>query len=62
MKAGGGLTIEQMVKLARVSRASYYRFDENAASGNDADMDLRDAIQRVALEWYTPHNPTPPRA
>jgi putative transposase len=39
------------VKLAGVSRASYYRFDENAASGNDGDMDLRDAIQRVALEW-----------
>ena len=40
-----------MVKLARVSRASYYRFDENAESGADSDMDLRDAIQRVALEW-----------
>jgi len=53
VKAGRGLTIERMVKLAHVSRASYYRFDENAASGNDADMDLRDAIQRVALEWPT---------
>jgi len=40
-----------MVKLAQVSRASYYRFDENAESGVDSDMDLRDAIQRVALEW-----------
>ena len=40
-----------MVKLARVSRASYYRFDEEAESGADSDMDLRDAIQRVALEW-----------
>jgi transposase InsO family protein len=39
------------VKLARVSRASYYRFDEEAESGADSDMDLRDAIQRVALEW-----------
>ena len=51
MKAGGGLTIERMVKLARVSRASYYRFDEESESGADSDMDLRDAIQRVALEW-----------
>jgi putative transposase len=51
VKAGGGLTIERMVTLARVSRASYYRFDENAESGVDSDMDLRDAIQRVALEW-----------
>ena len=51
MKAGGGLTIGRMVRLARVSRASYYRFDENEKSGADSDMDLRDAIQRVALEW-----------
>jgi len=40
-----------MVKLARVSRASYYRFDEDAAPSVDPDMDLRDAIQRIALEW-----------
>lgn len=40
-----------MVKLARVSRASYYRFEENVESGVDSDMALRDAIQRVALEW-----------
>jgi len=51
LKADGGLTIERMVKLARVSRASYYRFDENGKAGADSDMDLRDAIQRVALEW-----------
>ena len=40
-----------MVKLARVSRASFYRFDEDVGSGADSDMDLRDAIQRIALEW-----------
>jgi len=40
-----------MVKLAGVSRASYYRFDESAAASHDLDMDLRDAIQRIALEW-----------
>jgi len=38
-----------MVKLAQVSRASYYRFDEKATPAPDAD--LRDAIQRIALEW-----------
>jgi hypothetical protein len=38
-----------MVKLARVSRASFYRFNEDAKP--DPDMDLRDAIQRIALEW-----------
>ena len=51
MKAGGLLTIARMVKLAGVSRASYYRFEKHAELGNDSDMDLRDAIQRVALEW-----------
>src|SRR5579862_5958162 len=38
-----------MVELARVSRASFYRFSEEAKP--DRDMDLRDAIQRIALEW-----------
>ena len=40
-----------MVELARVSRASFYRFNEDAEAGPDPDMDLRDAIQRIALEW-----------
>jgi len=50
VKSGRRLTVERMVKLARVSRASYYRFDEDAPAV-DPDMDLRDAIQRIALEW-----------
>jgi len=49
--ADRGLTIERMVKLAQVSRASYYRFEESARSGWEPDMELRDAIQRIALEW-----------
>ena len=53
MKADRGLTVERMVKLAGVSRASYYRFEENAEAGTDPDMDLRDAIQRIALDWST---------
>jgi transposase InsO family protein len=40
-----------MVKLSGVSRASYYRFGNRAEVGPDPDMDLRDAIQRIALEW-----------
>jgi len=51
VKAGRGLTVERMVRLARVNRASYYRFDENAKPAADSDMKLRDAIQRIALEW-----------
>ena len=49
--ADGGLTVERMVKLAQVSRASYYRFEESVRAESDSDIELRDAIQRIALEW-----------
>jgi putative transposase len=51
VKANRGLTIERMVELGRVSRSGFYRFDENAEPRPDPHMDLRDAIQRIALEW-----------
>jgi len=51
VKAGRGLTIVRMVKLGGLSRASFYRFGEDSGARPDADMDLRDAIQRIALEW-----------
>ena len=52
MKANRGLlTIERMVELGRVSRASFYRFDDNGPPQPNGDMELRDAIQRIALEW-----------
>jgi len=38
-----------MVKLGRVSRSGFYRFDD-ADPGPDPDMDLRDAIQKIAVE------------
>ena len=50
MKAGGRLTVERMVELGRVSRSGFYRFDDTEP-GPDPDMDLRDAIQKIALEW-----------
>jgi transposase InsO family protein len=40
-----------MVELGGVSRSGFYRFDEDAKAGPDRDMDLRDAIQRIALQW-----------
>ena len=40
-----------MVALGGVSRASFYRFDEAGTTKVDRDMDLRDAIQRIALKW-----------
>ena len=51
MNTGRGLTVEHMAQLGHISRASFYRFDENAHAGRDADMELRDAIQRIALQW-----------
>ena len=51
MKANRGLTLERMAELGQVSRSGYYRFDRDARPGPDADIELRDAIQRIALEW-----------
>ena len=51
MKTDWGLTIERMVELGRVSRSGFYRFDPSAKPGPDPHMDLRDAIQRIALQW-----------
>ncbi len=43
------LAIERMCELAAVSRRGFYRFDPNVRPAA-RDMDLRDAIQRIALE------------
>jgi putative transposase len=44
------LTIERMCALAGVSRAGFYRFPPGAP-GPDPDLELRDALQRIALEF-----------
>jgi putative transposase len=51
MKVRRGLTIRRMVELSAMSRASFYRSLAPKVVGSDADMDLRDAIQRIALAW-----------
>lgn len=51
MKAGHGLTVKRMAELTQVNRAGFYRFDKEAETRLDPDLDLRDAIQRIALEW-----------
>jgi len=51
VNANRGLTIERMVELGRVSRSGFYRFDGDAKPGLATDMDLRDTIQRIALQW-----------
>ena len=40
-----------MVELGRVSRSGFYRFEEDGVERPDRDMELRDAIHRIALEW-----------
>jgi len=47
--SGAELAIERMCALAGVSRRGFYRFDPDASRA-ERDMDLRDAIQRIALE------------
>ena len=51
MTAGGGLTAERMVELAQLNRGGFYRFRHRPETSDDKDMHLRDAIQRIALEW-----------
>ena len=44
------MTAARMCELAEVGRAGLYRFDP-AKGRPDPDLDLRDAIQRIALEF-----------
>jgi hypothetical protein len=50
------MTLDRMCDLAVVSRAGFYRFqpEEDAL---DPDMELRDAIRKIALEFpcYSRH-------
>jgi putative transposase len=50
MKARRGLTAKRMVQLSQISRAGFYRQQAGVARRGDLDMDLRDAVQRIALE------------
>jgi putative transposase len=51
VNAEGGLTVARMLELGGVSRAGFYRFEEDRLARPDRDMDLRDALQQIALEW-----------
>jgi putative transposase len=51
MNGDGGLTMQRMLELGRVSRSSFYRFSPDNQPSADRDMELRDAIQRIALDW-----------
>ena len=40
-----------MCELGQVSRAGFYRFDRSETPADRTDLDLRDEIQRIALEF-----------
>jgi putative transposase len=49
MPMQGGLSIERMCELARVSRAGFYRSLQQRAPGEE-EVEVRSLIQRIALE------------
>jgi transposase InsO family protein len=49
MPMQGGLSIERMCELARVSRAGFYRSLQEQAPAEE-DIEVRSAIQQIALE------------
>lgn len=50
MKLAIPIPLTELCRLAEVSRAGFYRW-RNEGPVEDADMELRDAIQRIAVEW-----------
>jgi putative transposase len=51
MKADRGLTLLRMLKLGRVSRTGLHRFRNPHKRSGEQDMKLRDALQKIAVEW-----------
>src|SRR5260370_35159814 len=48
------IPVQRLRVLAQVSRAGYYRWrhaGSQLGTAADADIDLRDEIQKIALEW-----------
>jgi putative transposase len=44
------IPVQRLCALAQVSRAGFYRWRHSPPT-EDADIDLRDEIQKIALEW-----------
>src|SRR5512132_2132898 len=48
------IAVQRLCALAQVSRAGFYRWRQAGSplgTAVDADLDLRDEIQKIALEW-----------
>jgi len=50
MKLATPIPLRRLCELGQASRAGFYRWRQ-APPAVDADLDLRDEIQRIALEW-----------
>lgn len=50
MKVRRGLTIRRMIELSELRRSRFYRHRLDSTPRSDPDMELRDALQRIALE------------
>jgi len=51
MKLANPMALRKLCRLAQVSRAGFYRWRKPATGIADADLAVRDAIQRIALEF-----------
>ena len=51
MKLATPIPLQRAVRVGQVSRAGFYRWRQPAQPAEDADMELRDEIQRIAVEW-----------
>jgi putative transposase len=50
MKLATPIPMQRLCELGQVSRAGFYRW-RHAQPAGEADMDLRDEIQRIATDW-----------
>src|SRR5215472_12464086 len=51
MKLAHRMQLRQLCGLAQVSRAGFYRWRKRPAKPVDRNLEVRDAIQRIALEF-----------
>lgn len=51
MKTGTELSVRRMCGLAGFSRAGYYRSPAPATNSSKEELEVRDALQKIALEW-----------
>jgi HTH-like domain len=51
MKLAKAMRLPKLCRLARVSRAGFYRWRKRPANPADPDLEVRDTMQRIALEF-----------